>query len=429
MSINTNLYAKMQGMKGDKMKFNMFQFLHAIYVFQDLVEKELFGQATNNYARVIYVSLKMGRILKLSDYEILDLLFLALLRDNGMSAKEIFETHYQSVSTGLIPMTISREHCIRGEDNLQRFPFFSNPQNVIMYHHEHYDGTGVFGMKGENIPLMSQIIFLASNIDSVYNFDLVAKDPAIKDSMKEYVKNNKSKLFSEKITESFLRLANDDMFWNVFLNHEISNAVKKETATYNFDFTFSKIREMTSIFSRITDMSSSFTTKHSATLARNMEQMIQFYKFDEDHRQKLLIASDLHDIGKLGIHPAILEKKGSLTKNEFVVIQRHPLIGYKSINQIKGLKDVAKWILNHHEKCDGSGYPRGLFDEDLDFESKLLGCLDIYTALREDRSYRPEMTQEEAFIILFDMANRNLIDKGICEDIKHVFYKLPNQTV
>jgi len=407
----------------------MFQFLRAIYVFLDLVEKELFGHAKNHSAKVVYVSLKMGRILKLSDFELLDLLLLSLLHDNGMSAKEISGAYYESISTGLIPIIISKEHCIRGEENLQGFPFFSNPENVIMYHHEHYDGSGIFRMKGEDIPLMSQIIFLASNIDSVYNFDLVAKDPTLKDSMVEYVKNNKNKLFSEKITESFLRLANDEMYWNVFLNHDISNVVKKETAAYNFDFAYSEIRDMTNIFSRIIDMSSPFTSKHSVRLANNMDQMIKFYELDEDHRQKLLIASDLHDIGKLGINPAILEKKGSLTKDEFKVIKRHTLIGYKSINQITGLKDVAKWIYNHHEKCDGSGYPRGLFDEDLDFDSKLLCCLDIYTALLEDRPYRPAMTQEEAFIILFDMANQNRIDKGICEDIKHVFYKSPNQTV
>lgn len=403
------------------MKINVFQFLRSIYVFLDLVEKELFGIATNRGARVIYVSLKTGQRLHLNDYEVLDLLFLSLLQDSGMSAEDIIEMYQISLLTGEIKGAQSKEHCIRGEINLQDFPFFSGVNNAILYHHEHYDGSGVFGLKDEAIPLMSQIIYFASNIDYEYNFDLAAKDLVLRKSIESYVNFNQGKLFSPKITDAYLDLSNDEAFWKVFLNHDISNVIKKETAQFNFEFDYDKIRNMTNIFSKIVDTKSPYTSKHSASLAYNMDQMVKYYHFNQEHRVKLLIASDLHDIGKLGVNPTILEKNGSLTKEEFDVIKHHPLVGYKSINQIEGLKDVAKWILNHHEKCDGSGYPRGLYNKDLDFESKLLGCLDIYTALMEDRPYRPAMSQDKAFSILFEMANNNQIDKSICEDIKQVF--------
>ena len=88
---------------------------------------------------------------------------------------------------------------------------------------------------------------------------------------------------------------------------------------------------------------------------------------------------------------------------------------------LKGFDDITEWASNHHEKLDGSGYPYGFDRDRLDFNSRMMGCLDIYQALREDRPYRKGMTHDRTMGILRDMVADGLIEGSIVEDIDHVF--------
>lgn len=81
------------------------------------------------------------------------------------------------------------------------------------------------------------------------------------------------------------------------------------------------------------------------------------------------------------------------------------------------------WASNHHEKLDGSGYPEGLIAKDLDFNSRLIACLDIYQALREERPYRKPMDHLNAMGILRSMAEVGQLDHSIVDDINFVFHK------
>lgn len=92
-----------------------------------------------------------------------------------------------------------------------------------------------------------------------------------------------------------------------------------------------------------------------------------------------------------------------------------------SLSKISGFKEITEWAANHHEKLNGKGYPYGLTAKDLDFNSRLLGCLDIYQALTEERPYRSGMGHCEVMPILYNMANEGFIDKVIVADIDKVF--------
>ena len=141
---------------------------------------------------------------------------------------------------------------------------------------------------------------------------------------------------------------------------------------------------------------SEFTQTHSSGLSEKLEKMAEFYKMDTIIALKLLIATDLHDLGKLVISNDILDKPGKLSKEEFEEIMKHPKITRLCLQDINGFEEIAKWAGNHHEKLDGSGYPEGLIAKDLDFNSRLITCLDIYQALREDRPYRKSMNHNKA---------------------------------
>ena len=102
-------------------------------------------------------------------------------------------------------------------------------------------------------------------------------------------------------------------------------------------------------------------------------------------------ASDIHDIGKINIPVSILTKPGRLTNIEFDLIKTHPDVGYEMVKEIKFSMPVAEIILEHHEKLDGSGYPKGLKEKDIMFEAKILTVADVVEAMSSDRPYRPAL--------------------------------------
>ena len=133
------------------------------------------------------------------------------------------------------------------------------------------------------------------------------------------------------------------------------------------------------------------------------------------------IAADLHDLGKLAIPNSILDKPSGLTRKEFQIIQAHPFYTRRILEKIDGFDDITDWAANHHEKLDGSGYPYGLDKNDLDFNSRILACVDIYQALTEDRPYRKGMSHKDAIKIMNNMAREGLIEPSVTEDMDSIF--------
>jgi HD-GYP domain-containing protein (c-di-GMP phosphodiesterase class II) len=104
--------------------------------------------------------------------------------------------------------------------------------------------------------------------------------------------------------------------------------------------------------------------------------------------RRVEIAGILHDIGKIGLPDAILQKPGKLGKAELAEIRTHPEIGGQILSG-RGLEDLRTWVMAHHERPDGKGYPRGLTDADIPLEAKILAVGDAYEAMTSNRVYRP----------------------------------------
>ena len=117
----------------------------------------------------------------------------------------------------------------------------------------------------------------------------------------------------------------------------------------------------------------------------------------------------------------ILDKPGPLVGHEIAIIQSHPFYTRKALQIITGFEEIANCAANHHEKLNGSGYPYGLDQSQLDFKSRLLGCIDIYQAITEDRPYRAAMSHKKAIEIMRNMAQHDLIDESIVEDLNSIF--------
>ncbi|WP_052657622.1 HD-GYP domain-containing protein [Thalassospira sp. HJ] len=137
---------------------------------------------------------------------------------------------------------------------------------------------------------------------------------------------------------------------------------------------------------------------------------------------KLTQAGLLHDIGKIWTPPAILDKTGKLSPEEFAIIQRHPKDGYQRLASQKDFHpDILDAVLHHHEYLDGSGYPDGLQAHEIRDLTRILTICDIAGALLEKRPYKSAFTIEETLGVLFEMASQGKVERALVVALARVF--------
>ncbi len=146
------------------------------------------------------------------------------------------------------------------------------------------------------------------------------------------------------------------------------------------------------------DLRDTGTASHSQTVARYAAMMAHALGLDARDIERIRVAGLLHDIGKIGVPDSILNKPGKLTDEEYAEMQRHPEIGARILGS-DVLDDVRQWVLAHHERPDGRGYPFGLSGEQVPIQARILAVADAYEAMTADRVYRralgPDAAREE----------------------------------
>jgi putative nucleotidyltransferase with HDIG domain len=154
------------------------------------------------------------------------------------------------------------------------------------------------------------------------------------------------------------------------------------------------------------------TARHSQTVGRYCEMMARELGLGRDRVDRIRIAGVLHDIGKIGVGDSILQKPGALTPEEFEQMRKHPEIGARILGGA-GLDDIRGWIIAHHERPDGNGYPRGLRRDKIPLEARILAVADAYEAMTSDRVYRKSIGAEAARRELLAGAGRQFDTKVV----------------
>lgn len=130
----------------------------------------------------------------------------------------------------------------------------------------------------------------------------------------------------------------------------------------------------------------------------------------------------LHDIGKIGLPDAILHKPGPLTEEEMQVVKRHPQIGYDILRNLGFLGQAREIVLAHHEHWDGTGYPKGLQEEEIPLGARIFSVVDAFDAMTSDRPYRKAMSFKEAKKELSRVSGRQIEPK-----ITHIFMNINDE--
>ena len=127
----------------------------------------------------------------------------------------------------------------------------------------------------------------------------------------------------------------------------------------------------------------------------------------EEEVKEIKLAGLMHDIGKIGISETVLNNPNRLSDEEWLEMKRHSEIGYRILSSVHEFSNIARFILEHHERIDGSGYPSGIKGDDISVQARIIAVADAYDAMISHRPYRKAMTPQEAIAELLRWSGKH----------------------
>ena len=401
------------------MKLDVLGLLAACSYALDCVEAELVQVTDKHAKRVAYMSVCTAQQMGIHGKALQDLAACALLHDNALTQYIQEELHsdpnHASAAQDFSQLGM---HCTLGEKNVRKLPFHTDITNVILYHHEHADGSGPFGKIWNEVPLFARIIHMCDLLDvncRTKTFTSVTWEKA-----KNFLQQTKETIIDRECADAFFSAFSEAHFLSLGSENLESNLWAK-VPRIKQDLNFSQIRALANFFAQIVDYKSPFTSTHSMGVAADAEKLARYMGFDEETAQKMYLAGALHDIGKVAIGNEILEKPGKLTDKEFKTMKHHAAYTYYILSEIDDFEEIRDWAAFHHERLDGTGYPFGKTAADLNTQERIMACVDIYQALTESRPYKKGMAHEKACGILNDMVGRGWLDGEIAAQVDECF--------
>ena len=139
---------------------------------------------------------------------------------------------------------------------------------------------------------------------------------------------------------------------------------------------------------------------HSTRVTAFAESLARLLGWRGSRLEALYLGGSLHDVGKISVDASVLRKSGPLTEQELEQIRRHPVTGARLVESFDDFEAALPYVLHHHERWDGFGYPHGLSGDGIPLEARVLGVADAFDAMTSARAYRPALTVEQALVEL-----------------------------
>lgn len=216
---------------------------------------------------------------------------------------------------------------------------------------------------------------------------------------------------AEEIVKRIKWAIKDEKTENVVLSVSIGVAVKNsnfedideifkksEADMYRYKLTESSImrRQTIDLIMNSLNERSSVELNHGKRVSEICEAIGAAMGFEKEHIEQIKIAGLMHDIGKITINENIINKPGCLTEEERYEIKRHSEVGYQILRSVNEFSQIANYVLEHHERWDGKGYPKGLKGEEISVEGRIIAVANAYTAMTSDKFYSKALDEEIA---------------------------------
>ena len=415
---------------------NLSEVVGALSYALDITE----GQPVGHSLRCCWIGMHVGMHLGLPAAELSDLYYTLLLKDIGCSSNAAricklyladdlsFKAGYKSVDSGLPEILrfllahtgrdsgfverlqamihiarnggeISRElietRCQRGAEIARSMRFSETVARGILDLDEHWDGTGQpVGLVGPQISLFGRIALMAQVADVFF------MRGGAGGAMAE-LRARAGRWFDPDLVDALEAVGGDRQFWAPLLENDLNmRVVGLEPRMLVRAVDEGYLDDIAAGFAKVVDAKSPFTAGHSDRVALFADLIAEELGYAPERRRWLKRAALLHDIGKLGVSNAVLDKNGKLDDAEWAAIKRHPELGRIILSKIAALRDLATVAGDHHERLDGKGYPHGLRAAAIDLDTRIVTTADIFDALTADRPYRKAMPVSEAFAIM-----------------------------
>jgi HD-GYP domain-containing protein (c-di-GMP phosphodiesterase class II) len=398
------------------------------------------GQPAGHCVRSTWIGLNIGRALGLPEAQLWELYYTVMMKDLGCSSnaarlcqlylmddlaiKRDFKTVSDSLPrvlgfvlshTGLKSGLAERfravlhilqngetlvdelieTRCQRGAAIAARLRFPPSVCRGIHALDEHWNGKGrPDRLVGDAIPLYARIALLAQIIDVFHQ----EGGPAA--AMAE-VRARSGRWFDPALVSIVETLSRDDAFWAGLTSETVEETVfALEPARGTVEIDDDYLDDIARAFAQVIDSKSPFTSGHSERVAVYADMVAAEMGYSRERRRWLRRAALLHDIGKLGVSNAILDKNGPLDDAEWASMRDHARLSETILARVPVFNDMARIGGSHHERIDGRGYPRGLAGDAIEPETRIVSVADVFDALTADRPYRKAMPISQAFTIL-----------------------------
>lgn len=436
------------------------ELLSALSCALDMTE----GQPPGHCMRVCWIGMHVGQALGLPEPELWELYYVLLLKDLGCSSNAAricelyltddlaFKRDFKRVDdslpavmrfvvdhTGLqagpaerlktlltmfrtggqVGRELIETRCTRGADIARQLRFSEAVADGIRNLDEHWDGRGKpTGAAGDAIPLYARIALLAQVVDVFHT----SEGPA---AAKAELRSRAGAWFDPVVVAAFERAATAPGFWSGLTAPGLERrllALEPGRCTVALDDDY--LDDIAAAFGQVVDAKSPYTSGHSGRVADYARALAAELGVAPERRRWLHRAALLHDIGKLGVSNAILDKPGRLGPAEWAVMQAHAAKTQQILSRIAAFDELARVSAAHHEKLDGTGYPLGLKAQQISLETRIITACDVFDALTAERPYRGAMPTAAAFAIMDEMtgsaldaacvaALKRIIDEGL----------------
>lgn len=372
--------------------------------------------------RVGYMARTVAQALGWSDERCWKLLHAGMLHDCGVSR---VREHRHLTET--LEWDGEEEHCVRGASYLAACPILAHYTDIVRYHHTRWMKLEDMSELDPALKLEANLVYLVDRADVLLAPWLAGGhlNNAImweKDAIIDRLRGLAGTLFSPLLVDAFVGVAQSEAFWlgmePLYLNEEME-ALGREVPS--MCLSLPELRELALLFSRVVDAKSPYTDDHSRRVAAISRHLAQVLGRDHDTLEMIELAGLLHDMGKLRVPDEIIEKPGSLTREEKACISRHSYDTYRILARIFPGTPIADWAGAHHENLLGLGYPFRRSAGEIDLETRIISVADIFQALLQDRPYRARLGGAEVLARIEALVEEGRLDPEVVAALRREF--------